>query len=50
MLTKAQKRTLATMVRQNQGVLFAKFGPHVTRKKKEAVWEAIRQRLIRFDL
>ena len=50
MLTKAQKRTLANLVRQNQGVLFAKFGPHVTRKKKEEIWEAIRQRLIRLEI
>jgi Myb/SANT-like DNA-binding domain len=47
MLTKSQKRTLAALVRQNQGLLFAKFGPGVTRKRKEEVWEAIRQKLIR---
>jgi hypothetical protein len=37
------------MVRQYQGVLFAKFGPGVTRKLKEEVWESIRQKLIRSD-
>ena len=50
MLTKTQKRTLANLVRQNQGILFSKFGPNVTRKKKESIWEAIRQKLIRLEV
>jgi hypothetical protein len=47
MLTKEQKFLLAQLVRENRDILLRKFGsPGVTKKKKEAIWEAIRQELM----
>ena len=43
MLTREQKLILALRVNENKEVIFAKYGPGVTKKKKEEAWESIRQ-------
>jgi hypothetical protein len=47
MLTKQQKYLLAQLVRENKEILLRKFGsPGVTKKRKEQIWESIRQELL----
>ena len=46
MLTKDQKLILALRVNENKDVVFAKYGPGVTKKMKEQIWESIRQVLL----
>ena len=43
MLTKEQKMILAIRLNENRDVVFAKYGPGVTKKRKEQIWESIRQ-------
>ena len=43
MLTKDQKLILALRVNENKDIVFAKYGPNVTKKNKEQIWESIRQ-------
>ena len=46
MLTKEQKLILALRVNENKDVVFAKYGPGITKKLKENIWESIRQVLV----
>ncbi len=50
MLTKEQKLILALRVNENKDVVFAKYGPGITKKLKENIWESIRQVLIKCQL
>jgi hypothetical protein len=43
MLTKDQKMILALRVNENKDIVFAKYGPNITKKMKEQIWESIRQ-------